>query len=305
MIHSELIDVIMCTWNSNKFYFRKCLLSIKREVGVHHFVVVDRYSSDRTLEVVRSVFPNAKIFQTNANLANARRIGIAHVDTRYFAFIDDDIEVSEGWFAELMSLIKGGKQIAAIQGSVKYYVDYIEKTSERSKKFMLGLRKGHIIEITDRGLTNNTILATDIVRDFNPPSIIHSWEDFLLTQHVIEKGYKWVETDTAQVTHYGDFAISYLGELRKFYQRGIWHGAGDRLVHAHSSSFVRAIADLLLGSFKRILYSLVMAILASDPRQLLLRICGELGYFNGFFSANKNNVPYELHPARSALAALD
>jgi hypothetical protein len=64
----EPIDVVMCTWNSNKFYFRKCLLSIKKEVDVHHFIVIDRFPSDGTLEVVRSVFPDAKIFQTYANL---------------------------------------------------------------------------------------------------------------------------------------------------------------------------------------------------------------------------------------------
>ncbi len=254
---------------------------------------------------MRSVFPNAKIFQTLANLASARKIGITQVDTRYFAFIDDDIEISEGWFAELISLIKREKQVAAIQGSVRYYVDFIEKASARAQKFELSLRKGHMKEIAGRGLTNNTVLMTEIVRDFNPPSTIHSWEDFLLTQHVIKKGYKWVETDTAQVTNYGDFVSSYLGELGRFFKRGKWHGAGDRLVHKHSSSFVRAIAYLLLSSFKSILYSLIIAILVSDPRALLLYVSGQLGYLKGFFSANKNIVPYELHQARSAFTALE
>ena len=40
-IDSQPIDVVMCTWNSSKPYFRRCLSSIKREVDVHHFVVVD------------------------------------------------------------------------------------------------------------------------------------------------------------------------------------------------------------------------------------------------------------------------
>jgi len=212
MMDPESIDVIMCTWNSNKSYFRKCLLSIKREIGIHHFILVDRYSSDGTLEVVQSIFPNVKIFQTVANLASARKIGITLVDTRYFAFIDDDIEVSEGWFAELISLIKSRKQIGAIQGSVRYYVDYLEKARARAQRFGLIRRKVHTKEITGRGLTNNTVILTEIVRDFNPPSIIHSWEDFLITQHVTKKGYKWLEIDTAKVINYGDFDSSYLGE---------------------------------------------------------------------------------------------
>ena len=108
MMDPEPIDVIMCTWNSNKLHFRKCLLSVKREVPVHHFIVMDRYSSDGTIGAVRSVFSDAKVFQTTANLAMAQRIGVKHVDTRYLAFIDDDIELSEGWFRKMISFIKGG-----------------------------------------------------------------------------------------------------------------------------------------------------------------------------------------------------
>lgn len=94
MIDPESIDVVMCTWNSNKLHFRKCLLSIKKEVEVHHFIVIDRYSCDGTVEVVRSVFPSARIFQTAANLGTAQRIGIKHMDVRYLASFDDDIELS-------------------------------------------------------------------------------------------------------------------------------------------------------------------------------------------------------------------
>ena len=41
---SELIDVVMCTWNSHRPWFHKCLFSIKREIPVHQFILVDRYS---------------------------------------------------------------------------------------------------------------------------------------------------------------------------------------------------------------------------------------------------------------------
>jgi glycosyltransferase involved in cell wall biosynthesis len=293
MTDLEPIDVIMCTWNSNKPYFRKCLRSVRREVDLHHFIVIDRYSSDQTLEVVRSVFPDAKIFQTAVNLACARGIGIANVDTRYFAFIDDDIEVSDGWFTELISFIKGGKQVGAVQGFVRLYVDYLNKAI----MFELSRRKGHVKEVTARGYTNNTLLVTEIVRDLNFLPSVHSWEDFLITQHVMKKGYKWFETDQAQVTNYGDADWSYFAELRRYLLRGKWHGAGDRLVHIHSSSFVRGIAHLLLSSFKGILYAMIIAIAVSDPRILPTRFFGQLGYLVGFLYADKNIVPYKLHTA--------
>jgi glycosyltransferase involved in cell wall biosynthesis len=300
MVSPESIDVIMCTWNSNKPYFRRCLLSIKREVNVHHIIIIDRYSSDGTLEAVAGVFPESMIFQTNANLASARRIGIAHVDTEYFAFIDADIEVSSGWFTSLISLVKSGKQIAAVQGFARYYISYLAK----EQKLILGRRKCHVKEITDRGYTYNTILMTRVVRDFNPPEMIHSHEDFLLTQHIIKKGYKWLETDQAQVVHYRDAGRSYLDELQNYVQRTKWDGSGNRLVHMRSRSTTWGIVDFLLDSSKILLYCFVETILISDPRMLLYKFLGQFGYLDGFVSAYENVVPYKLM-ARSSLETCD
>jgi glycosyltransferase involved in cell wall biosynthesis len=290
MTDSESIDVVMCTWNSNRFYFRRCLASVKKEVDVHHFIVIDRFSSDGTLEVVRSVFPDAKIFQTAANLGNARRIGITHVDTRYFAFVDDDIELSEGWSTKLISLIKGGNQIGAVQGRARYFIDYLDK----EQRFLLSRRKELTREITDRGYTYNTVLKTDIVRDFDPPHTVHSWEDFLMTQHVIRKGYKWLEVNQVQVTHYRDADRSYLSELRRYVLRAKWDGAGDRLVHTHQSSSGWLIANQLLNSSRTILHSLIIAIVVLDPRILPFRFFGQVGYLSGLLSPRKNMVPYKL-----------
>jgi glycosyltransferase involved in cell wall biosynthesis len=289
MANPEPIDVIMCTWNSNSAYFRRCLVSIKRDVAVNHFIAIDRFSSDGTLETVQSVFPNAKIIQTDANLAQARTVGIKYVDTRLFAFIDDDIEVSEGWFTSLVSLIRSGKQ-GAVQGVVRYRIDYLDK----EQLFLLGRRKENVIEITDRGYTHNTILMTEIVRDFHPPPIIHSWEDFLMTQHIIGKGYRWLETDQAQVIHYRDFGKSYLNALWKYVLRAKWDAAGNRLVHLYSSSFGRQIAYLLSNSAKSILHCLITSIVIMDPRLLLFRVLGQFGYLRGFLSAEENAVPFEL-----------
>jgi glycosyltransferase involved in cell wall biosynthesis len=295
VIDPEPIDVVMCTWNSNKLHFRKCLLSIKKEVEVHHFIMIDRYSCDGTVEVVRSVFPNARIFQTTANLGTAQRIGIKHVDTRYFAFFDDDIELSEGWFRKIISLIKGGKQVAAVQGFTRYYPSYMDK----ARAFELSRQKGSVKEITDSGLTHDTVLMTETVKDLNPPQTSHSREDFLMTQHIIKKGYKWLETNQAQATHYRSANRGFLSDVHKNFLKEKWNGASDRLVRTHPSSSSRAIAPLLLNLLKNNLYSLIVSTVVSDPRIWALHFSGHFGYLEGFFSADENIAPHELHIARS------
>jgi len=53
---AQLIDVVMLTKNSNKPWFRRVLTAIKREIPVHHFIVVDGYSTDGTVDVVKEFF---------------------------------------------------------------------------------------------------------------------------------------------------------------------------------------------------------------------------------------------------------
>ena len=99
------MDIVMCTWNSNKPYFEKCLKSIKREIPVHHFIVVDRFSRDGTVDVIKKHLKRVIAVQNHENLAKARAVGISIVDTKYFVFMDDDMELPAGWFKRLISYI--------------------------------------------------------------------------------------------------------------------------------------------------------------------------------------------------------
>jgi glycosyltransferase involved in cell wall biosynthesis len=105
----------MCTWNSNKPYFEKCLRSIVREVPIHHFIAVDSFSTDGTVDVIKKYFPDAVIITASLDLANKRRLGISYVDTQIFAFVDDDVVLSKGWLKTLMLSLQENN-VGAVQG---------------------------------------------------------------------------------------------------------------------------------------------------------------------------------------------
>jgi glycosyltransferase involved in cell wall biosynthesis len=66
-LYNEAIDVVMLTKNSNKPWFRRVLATIKREIPVHHFIVVDGHSTDGTIDVVREYFGDrVKVIETKA-----------------------------------------------------------------------------------------------------------------------------------------------------------------------------------------------------------------------------------------------
>lgn len=289
MAESEPIDIIMCTWNSNKPWFRKCLLSIRREVDVHRFIVVDRYSSDDTISVIESIFPNAIVIQTNVNLAVARQIGIKQVDTRYFAFIDDDVELCKDWLRKLLPFIKGVEGIGAVQGFVRYSIDYLDSFAMFQLRYLI---KGSIREITTRGLTNNTIILTNLVKDFKPPSMVHSWEDFLLTQHVLKKGYKWISVNQVQINHYmnaqSNITEGFLNVLLKQFERAKWTGAGARLVQAQT------LTGFMFGRIRTILSGLGTTVFMLEPRAFLFSLVTAIGLLIGFFSFRNHILPQRL-----------
>ena len=82
------LDVVMPTWNSNSPYFKIVLKRIIGGIPLNKFILVDRYSSDGTLDQVKNVIPPEKliIIQTNTDLARARAIGIKYVSTEFFCF---------------------------------------------------------------------------------------------------------------------------------------------------------------------------------------------------------------------------
>jgi glycosyltransferase involved in cell wall biosynthesis len=285
----DSIDVVMCTWKSNSAYFKRCLESINRVVRVNNFIVLDRFSTDGTIESILEVFPKADIIQTEANLACARAMGIKKVETEYFAFVDDDILVLDDWFENLFSLIKSSNKVGAVQGAVNYSIDFLEK----EQSFMQRRKKHGILEITGRGYTHNTILATELVRDFNPPQTLHSWEDYLLTQHIIKKGYKWLQTSQTQAIHFRDFGDSFTFELKKYFLRAQWDAAGNRLVHPEPS-LIYQLKDVSLNSAKILFLSILTSIAILDPRLIMYRLIGQIGYLKGYLLASENAVPYEL-----------
>ncbi|MEM2111090.1 MAG: glycosyltransferase family A protein [Candidatus Bathyarchaeia archaeon] len=134
------VDVVMCTWNSNKPYFVKCLNSIRREIPVHHFILIDRFSNDGSVKTVKEIFPKAIVKETCANLGVARQLGIRLVDTEFFVFVDDDIELCSRWFREITTHIDSAT--GAIHGQAVIVLRHLSKWFEWSWEKWLPYRKG-------------------------------------------------------------------------------------------------------------------------------------------------------------------
>lgn len=231
------VDVVMCTWNSNKPYFVKCLNSIKRELPSHCFILVDRFSTDGTVETVKKVFSNAKIIESNEKLGVSRKLGIELVDTEFFVFVDSDVELCKGWFQQVISHLDS--KTGAVQGTrtdrLKHraaWVEWSRDTQARFKKTWAG----KVIIATSKnpsvlkGDPCNTLIRTCLVKDYDPPVNLSAAEGHLLQRCVLRKGYKWKAIRDPIAIHYGYLSLA--DEIRRIR----WDGAGERLTNLENMS---------------------------------------------------------------------
>lgn len=255
------VDVVMCTWNSNKPYFVKCLESIKREVPIHHFILVDRFSNDGTVETVKKVFPNLRIKESNASLAAARKLGIKLVDTEFFVFVDSDMELCNGWFKRIMSHFDS--KTGGIHGSIVYmcehltaWFNWLRKITARFKEPYAKAYAEKVVICTSqnsrflRGRADNTLIRTSAVKDWNPSVTLSAFEDHMILIHVIRKGYMWKALLDPTAIDHG------VVRLKDWLHKGRWKWAGARFVKYENMSIWSLLKDASKESIQAVFASL-------------------------------------------------
>ena len=134
---------------------------------------------------------NNLIIETSTPLALARKRAIQKVTTSWFAFIDDDVKIDESWFKTLASYTEK-PNIGAVQGIL--CVKGLGKKWDRALNEPS--KKSICLKLGERGFTHNTLIRTELVRDWIPPLNLSAWEDYSLTQHILSKGYQWKTVPT-------------------------------------------------------------------------------------------------------------
>jgi len=212
------IDVVMLTKDSNKPWFRRVLMAIKREIPVHHFILVDGYSTDGTVDVVKELFGSKVIvLRTRESLGGARYLGMKAVDTEWFAYIDSDVEILPGWFSAAERYMKQ-PYIYGIQG---VFVSSINKEGrvEWKPSFVLlpGEKKSIVGAILRYGVNRlygadsaHVLIRRNVINFIDPCFLIQldRAEDTYIAWKIIEKGYFYLRISAMKAIHYGSYSLS-------------------------------------------------------------------------------------------------
>jgi glycosyltransferase involved in cell wall biosynthesis len=146
------------------------------------------------------------IIETSAPLGLARKRAIGKVQAKWFAFIDDDVEITETWFSELTHYL--GSEIGAIQGSLT-----VVGLGDPWDRILTEYAHSELrfLKLGDRGFTHNTLIRTELVKDWRPSRPdLSAYEDYEITQHILKKGYRWIVAPTSAMHNHswGKVAIN-------------------------------------------------------------------------------------------------
>jgi len=269
-----IIDVCIPTWNSDRF-LERCLQSIYKELDINKIYIIDRYSTDKTLKILNDynrIYNNIEIIQSDGNLAIARQILISKVNTEFFLFIDADVELITGIYADFLSRINDDV------GAIAYSVELTGKIIE--EKYILTLEKIGIKHLDTRGFTYCTFIRKKTVMNILIPEERYAFEDQFICDYIRKNGFRWLIPEKKFAIHYNDhgnwinllkFKVNSGRALRRF--------TGKITIKKQIKGFIGVM-----------IYACIASIISLDPRILFYMIAANLLGFYGYYTSTKSNI---------------
>jgi GT2 family glycosyltransferase len=146
--HRIVLSIIIVNWN-NKDILQDCLNSIyhTRNVIKYEIIVVDNYSEDNSVELVKNEFPDVMLLENNENLgftrANNQAIKIAR--GKYIILLNNDTVVTNTYcFDRMIELMEKNSQVG-ILGCKLLYPDGTLQSCGESFPSVWGIFKSQIL----------------------------------------------------------------------------------------------------------------------------------------------------------------
>ncbi len=121
---SSRIAIVILNWNGAKLLQQFLPSVIAFSAGGNiRIVVADNGSTDNSLQILQTDFPQVEILDLKQNYGFARGYNEAlkQIDSDYYVILNSDVEVTEGWLNEPIRLMEADRTIAAVQPKILSY----------------------------------------------------------------------------------------------------------------------------------------------------------------------------------------
>ncbi|HWJ92164.1 MAG TPA: glycosyltransferase family 2 protein, partial [Flavisolibacter sp.] len=114
------VAIVILNWNG-KHHLRKFLPSVLATTYPNHRIVVaDNASTDGSVDMVRSEFPQIELILLERNYGFARGYNEAlkKLTSDYYMLLNSDVEVTGGWLEPMIGLLEKDEHYAACQPKI-------------------------------------------------------------------------------------------------------------------------------------------------------------------------------------------
>ena len=243
MKDSPFISIIIPTKNEEAV-IGKCLtevLNLKTPKDEYEVIVVDSYSSDRTVEIAKTFKIDVlQVGTRNATVSASRNLGAKRAKGAVLAFLDADCIVSEDWLNNALQHFRNSE--ASLVG-YKYRIP--ENSSRAARAWDL------IFSDRERRGKNEWIPAGNMFVSRDCFESVGGFDENLVTsedvdlcQRLRERGFRIVTDPKIIVTHSGTPQTH-----SQLYRKEVWHGIGALQTFLSDLTRVRNLRPVLYAVF--------------------------------------------------------
>ena len=116
---NKKVAVVILNWNGAKL-LSQFLPSVVQNSEEAQIYVVDNASTDESVFILQTQFPDIKIIQNRNNLgyAGGYNQALKNVKEPYFVLLNSDVEVTKNWLLPLINLFENNSDVAIIQPKI-------------------------------------------------------------------------------------------------------------------------------------------------------------------------------------------
>lgn len=117
------IAVVILNWNG-RHMLEQFLPSVTRHTtGDAEVIIADNGSTDDSLTFLKSHYPQLRLIAMDRNygFAEGYNRALAQIDADYYVLLNDDVEVTEGWWQKVVAAMDGDTSIGIAQPKLLMY----------------------------------------------------------------------------------------------------------------------------------------------------------------------------------------
>ena len=212
MTNNVLVSIIIVSLNRKKELL-KCIKSISEQsYKDFEILLIDNNSNDGSCEIIKSTFPDTKIYKTKKNLGTSytRNAAINFSSGNLIWFLDSDVYLlNKDVLKNLIKKFNSDPKIDAMGGEAMLDDKYNIVGTKKLELYANGMIKGFMVNnIKNTNVkvlaTCNLIVKSSIIKEIGGFDHFYFFylEDLDLTYRIFKKGYKLHLINECPVIHY-------------------------------------------------------------------------------------------------------